>query len=979
MASIQCKYCGTGCSTRQGLTSHLTQTQNKLCRQRQLEEAADSDGSSDLSDSGSDNDSASVDREEDLQNLGADPEDVDMDLYPSGVEHESEEEAHSVDPPRPNLGSTESNAGQAAEVSDTPVNANPNKRRRATVEEVEDEDERWYQPFPENHSAGGVSRACKTQFEKLQEEQKKKGLAPWQPFDSGDEWELAHWLMTSGLSNASIDKYLKLKKVREGINPSFHNSRAFLKRIDALPEGPKWTCYPFELEGDELDASGKPKKEVVELWCRDPVECVRELVGNPAFRAKQHYAPYRIFKCFEDGKYSNREVNEMWTADWWWEIQRLLPKGATLIPIILASDKTQLTRFSGDQQSLKKVGEDGVDMDCADGFVRKMYLILAAYIADYPEQCLVCCCGESSCPGCTCEPKCRGDANREHPPEFAQQNLRAINPFWVDLPHCDIFRSMTPDLLHELHNGVFDHLVKWSTSAMVGEEAEVDQRYRSMTPHPVLRHFKKGISLTTQWTGTERKNMEKVFLGVLANATDQRVQLAAAGILDFIHYAHFETHCDESLAQLDAAWLAFHNNKDVFVDLEIREHFNINKLHKLKHYVDSIRSRGTADGFNTEGTERLHIDLAKLGYKATNKKAYTRQMTVWLRRQESVHKFSSYLQWAIPGYIAPSTSEDADPEEDEDTEEQDMPDYREVHEDSDASDDEDAPKEHPSPPPFTIAKKAAFPNVSVANIISEFHAPAFIDNLSRFLQSKSITPLLVPADNSTFPVYKKFSLHLPRIPEAISSDTRDAIRAIKGEPQRFTPKGVQPVKAGQFDTVLVRVHSRREGEGPTDGLSVARVRVIFKIPSDFGSYPDPVAYVDWFKSLQRPVEGLRMHQVSLSSRAHRQRSSIIPITEIVRSCHLIPVFGRKANPGWTSATVLDLCPKFYLNPYLRHHDFYLLRLSGLWNSPSESIRTIEPPIISMAATVGTDMCGGAIDTIRGYQATTIGYRCNPGS
>ncbi|KAJ7817495.1 hypothetical protein B0H14DRAFT_3474582 [Mycena olivaceomarginata] len=804
MASIQCKYCGTGCSTRQGLTSHLTQTQNKLCRQRQLEEAADSDGSSDLSDSGSDNDSAGVDREEDLQNLGADPEDVDMDLYPSGVEHELEEEAHSVDPPRPNLGSTESNAGKAAEVSDTPVNANPNKRRRATVEEVEDEDERWYQPFPENHSAGGVSRACKTQFEKLQEEQKKKGLAPWQPFDSGDEWELAHWLMTAGLSNASIDKYLKLKKVREGINPSFHNSRAFLKRIDALPEGPKWTCYPFELEGDELDASGKPKKEVVELWCRDPVECVHELVGNPAFRAKQYYAPYRIFKRFEDGKYSNREVNEMWTADWWWEIQKLLPKGATLIPIILASDKTQLTRFSGDQQawpvyltignidkstrrhpsmhatvllgyipvakleifskkkrsavgyqlfhdcmrrmlqSLKKAGEDGVDMTVPRVLLWREFMPGLHLRTQMPR---------------------RSQANREHPPEFTQQNLRAINPFWADLPHCDIFRSMTPDLLHELHNGVFDHLVKWSTSAMVGEEAEVDQRYRSMTPHPALRHFKKGISLTTQWT----------------------VQLAAAGILDFIHYAHFETHCDESLAQLDAAWLAFHNNKDVFVDLEIREHFNINKLHKLKHYVDSIRSRGTADGFNTEGTERLHIDLAKLGYKATNKKAYTRQMTVWLRRQESVHKFSSYLQWAIPGYIAPSTSEDADPEEDEDTEEQDMPDYREVPEDSDASDDEDAPKEHPSPPPFTIAKKAAFPNVSVANIISEFHAPAFIDNLSRFLQSKSITPLLVPADNSTFPVYKSFHFIFLAFPKLFPQ-----IHVMQFAPSRANPRGSRP-------------------------------------------------------------------------------------------------------------------------------------------------------------------------------------------
>ncbi|KAJ7845020.1 hypothetical protein B0H14DRAFT_3086402 [Mycena olivaceomarginata] len=149
----------------------------------------------------------------------------------------------------------------------------------------------------------------------------------------------------------------------------------------------------------------------------------------------------------------------MWTADWWWEIQvhirvvvlikktQTPSKGATLVPIILASDKTQLTRFSGDQQawplyltignidketrrrpssranrslglhskealfhdwrtmlqSLKAAGRDGVRMDCADGFVRKMYL--TAYIADYPEQCLVCCCGENSCPGCTCAPK----------------------------------------------------------------------------------------------------------------------------------------------------------------------------------------------------------------------------------------------------------------------------------------------------------------------------------------------------------------------------------------------------------------------------------------------------------------------------------------------------------------------------------------------------------------------------------------------
>ncbi|KAJ7735424.1 hypothetical protein DFH07DRAFT_753845 [Mycena maculata] len=258
-------------------------------------------------------------------------------------------------------------------------------------------------------------------------------------------------------------------------------------------------------------------------------------------------------------------------------------------------------------------------------------------------------------PGSFVTLKTLGEQSRgEAPPAFSEHNLRPINPFWADFPHCNIFSSMMPDQLHELHNGAFDdHIVKWSTAATNGEADEIDCRFRAMTPHPSLRHFKKGISLTTQWTGTERKNMEKVFLGVLANATDPGVQLSVRGMMDFIHYAHFETHCDKSLVELDQAWSAFHANKQAFIDLEIRQHFRINKIHKLKHYVDSIRSRGTTDGFNTEGTERLHIDLAKAGYNASNKRQYIRQMTVWLRRQESVHKFGTYLQWAVPGYVAP--------------------------------------------------------------------------------------------------------------------------------------------------------------------------------------------------------------------------------------------------------------------------------------------------------------------------------------
>lgn len=242
--------------------------------------------------------------------------------------------------------------------------------------------------------------------------------------------------------------------------------------------------------------------------------------------------------------------------------QQQLPKGATIAPLILSSDKTMLSNFRGDNSawpvyltlgniaketrrqvsahatvllgylpipkfdcfsdktrsltkyrlfhycmekilmSLVAAGNSGEEMMCADGWTRKVWPILAAYVADYPEQCLASCCMENRCPFCTVEPNSRGNhipadqrsvretlfyLERKHAGEkdtaFKTWGLRDIPaPFWRILPFSNIFTAFTPDLLHQLHKGVFkDHLVKWCT-AILSDEV-IDQLFRLAPSH----------------------------------------------------------------------------------------------------------------------------------------------------------------------------------------------------------------------------------------------------------------------------------------------------------------------------------------------------------------------------------------------------------------------------------------------------------------------------------------------------------------
>ena len=115
----------------------------------------------------------------------------------------------------------------------------------------------------------------------------------------------------------------------------------------------------------------------------------------------------------------------------------------------------------------------------------------------------------------------------------------------------------------------------------------------------------------------------------------------------------------------DKAWSAIHETKKVFVELGICENFNIPKFHSLIHYISAIRSHGTLDVYNTESPEHLHIEFAKIPFRAGNKCNYTAQMATWMSHHDAVQRYETFLCWAKgKGILDVTNNDDSDSEDD---------------------------------------------------------------------------------------------------------------------------------------------------------------------------------------------------------------------------------------------------------------------------------------------------------------------------
>ena len=292
-------------------------------------------------------------------------------------------------------------------------------------------------------------------------------------------------------------------------------------------------------------------------------------------------------------------------------------------------------------------------------------------VTDYPEQVLVMCTYNSRCPKCLVPSdqlgsfarfprrdydKVRdiyrlsdGDAHAFHSACRDADQKPVFHPFWESLPLANVFVSITPDILHQLLQGVFKQMLSWLIDTFGA--SEIDARCRSIPPNHHITIFGKGISWLSRVMGKEHKNMSRFLLGLVTDlpvpsgGSPRRIVMAVRAILDFLFLAQFPSHSTSTLARLDDALARFHNNKDVFVDLGIRNNFNLPKIHSLIHYNASICLFGTTDNYNTEQTERLHIDVIKDGYEATNHKDEYIQMAAWQERREKIQVHYVYVKW----------------------------------------------------------------------------------------------------------------------------------------------------------------------------------------------------------------------------------------------------------------------------------------------------------------------------------------------
>ena len=146
----------------------------------------------------------------------------------------------------------------------------------------------------------------------------------WAPFNLQCDWLFAHWAKVHSPTSSAVTWLLEIPKVMCFPGPLFKScvTNQSMKIVDTLgllyrnikqlnniidtkiPGCPHFQCKELVIGYEHL-----------KFYCRDVIECIRSLYGDPRFAQELVFAPERHYT---DHERTCQIYNKIYMGDWWW-------------------------------------------------------------------------------------------------------------------------------------------------------------------------------------------------------------------------------------------------------------------------------------------------------------------------------------------------------------------------------------------------------------------------------------------------------------------------------------------------------------------------------------------------------------------------------------------------------------------------------------------------------------------------------------
>ncbi|KAE9393610.1 hypothetical protein BT96DRAFT_959029 [Gymnopus androsaceus JB14] len=772
----------------------------------------------------------------------------------------------------------------------------------------------------------------------------------YSPFNSDTEFELAEFLyqkveMSGGNINILSELIAQLLGPERGIDNPWGNHEELYSLINEICQGDvSWESFTVKYNGElPEDQSSVPawKLQGYEVWFRDPLKVLKQMLVNSSFKAEFDVTPKRLFN---NGKQLYRDLM---TGNWaWFQCDEITKDenthGAMFVPVILGSDKTTVSVATGQNEyyplyislgnihssvrrahrnavallgflSVPKTSQDHSGSAefrkfrrqlfhsslehalsslrphmtapritlCPDGHYHRVIYGLGPYIADYPEQALLTCIVQNWCPRCTAPPD-NLDSNAGQ--LWDDYGIVAdLRPFTASFPRADIHELISPDLLHQLFKGTFkDHLVDWVFEYldMTYPKKEVEERKADIDQR---------IAATTPYPGLRNFHEGRGFKQWTGDDSKGLMKIFLPAI-----FGHVPSQMVKAIRDfLEFCYLAQSNviDEDTLTAMDTR----LADFHQHREIFRTTGQFGAPNGLCSSITESKHIKAVKQPWQCSSKHNALGQMLLTNQHLDKLAMYRVDLEsrgmLKVPQKLVKQLQANLPPP-------------------PPPSEDQDDAEEGPSDEPYLQAKGVPRPLLSLAEYINQ---PTLHILIRQFLFNQDNPDAPTGSRGCDVPIHS-----CPELAKNQRIFMHNSARATFFAPSDMSGLGgmrhehICSVKswrggAARYNCVFLEGDSSEAG---FSGLLVRRVFMFFHFTHQARIYP----YAPCDQT------GLWMVEPDFD-REELPNLKVVHIDCLYHGAHLIGVTGDSRLPikEFSCTDSLDAYSSFYVNKYIDYH------------------------------------------------------------